>query len=295
MGLLERRPSDWHTVAAEFYNTPLHRHSYDEFAGPCPICGGKDRFLVFKTGNAWCRKCKLKSWWDKPEDVEAAIAEENMNRVVMAVEARARMASSEDWREYHDHPGSELLDLWRPRLGTSESIDRWSLGYCPSCPMMPDSPSLTVPVWHDGQLIDIRHRLMVSTEETGKYRSHVPGIIPYPFNADAIGVHPEIIVIEGEIKTINLVDGGLPNTVGLPGLQVVDELLQLFQVNGKTRKAILMLDPGADAEALAIAERILAIGIQVAIADAFEKPDDILLQYGKDVLDEVLSQSRRRR
>lgn len=290
-----RRHSSWADEASAFFGVTLHRHSHDEYAGPCPVCGGKDRFIVFKTGNGWCRRCKHKQWWDKPEDILAAVAEETMNRRIQAVEARAAMAECEDWRLYHEDPGVDWVDQWRPRLGTVQSVMSWSLGFCVSCPQAPGTPSLTIPVWHHGVLVDIRHRLLQTTDDSGKYRSHRPGLIPAPFNADAIAAYPTITIIEGEVKTINLVDGGYPNTVGLPGLQVVDDLIQTIEYEGVTREAVLMFDPGADEEAETLATRLLGLGLIVRIADAFEKPDDILLQYGKAVLDEVIAQARTRR
>lgn len=42
--------------------TELHKTSKidgGEWHGPCPLCGGDDRFMVWpKRGRAWCRKCK---------------------------------------------------------------------------------------------------------------------------------------------------------------------------------------------------------------------------------------------
>ncbi|MES2344647.1 MAG: primase-helicase zinc-binding domain-containing protein [Chlamydiota bacterium] len=32
-----------------------------EYHSPCPKCGGKDRFIIWKeTGRYWCRQCDLK-------------------------------------------------------------------------------------------------------------------------------------------------------------------------------------------------------------------------------------------
>lgn len=36
----------------------LKRKSKRELAGPCPFCGGEDRFLVFDDRRYWCRVCE---------------------------------------------------------------------------------------------------------------------------------------------------------------------------------------------------------------------------------------------
>ena len=42
----------------------LKKKTADEYAGPCPWCGGTDRFLVWPsdgdTGGFWCRRCGRK-------------------------------------------------------------------------------------------------------------------------------------------------------------------------------------------------------------------------------------------
>jgi phage/plasmid primase-like uncharacterized protein len=38
----------------------LTRASREELHGPCPFCGGSDRFVVFGNGRGWCRQCNWK-------------------------------------------------------------------------------------------------------------------------------------------------------------------------------------------------------------------------------------------
>jgi hypothetical protein len=38
----------------------LARASLRELHGPCPFCGGVDRFIVFEDGRGWCRQCGWK-------------------------------------------------------------------------------------------------------------------------------------------------------------------------------------------------------------------------------------------
>ncbi len=46
-------------------DTPLKKHGTNEYAGPCPFCGGDDRFVVWlkaRDGKPafWCRQCEVK-------------------------------------------------------------------------------------------------------------------------------------------------------------------------------------------------------------------------------------------
>jgi hypothetical protein len=38
----------------------FRRTSRHEVHGPCPFCGGTDRFIVFDNGRGWCRQCNWK-------------------------------------------------------------------------------------------------------------------------------------------------------------------------------------------------------------------------------------------
>jgi hypothetical protein len=38
----------------------LKRKTKTEEAGPCPFCGGCDRFIAFDNGRGWCRQCNWK-------------------------------------------------------------------------------------------------------------------------------------------------------------------------------------------------------------------------------------------
>jgi DNA primase len=49
------------TSILDLIPTPLTRVSPDEWHGPCPKCGGKDRFIVWAgDGRYWCRQCGTK-------------------------------------------------------------------------------------------------------------------------------------------------------------------------------------------------------------------------------------------
>lgn len=70
--------------------TELKEESRDSFCGPCPKCGGKDRF-VYKTdsGKGWCRQCHEKPMdvidfhsWINGKSLKALLAENFLNDVI---------------------------------------------------------------------------------------------------------------------------------------------------------------------------------------------------------------------
>lgn len=290
------RTERWITVATKKLNTKLSRHAQGEACGPCPRCGGKDRFIVFMAGNAWCRRCNHKAWWiDNPEEGRRRIAEEKIQQEQDQIALRRRMAVCQDWTEYHTRllRGPELLDVWGEQGMGPDEIRKWGLGCCPSCPTAPDYASLTIPCFQEGALLDIRHRLINAPPEEGKYRSHLPGLIPPIFNLDAIKMSSDIIIVEGEKKAIIMDGAGFTGTVGLPGINFAKYLLRALpgRMNSNQR-AIVMLDPHTNSRGEKLAEALGGVGVEAVVADCFQKPDDMIIAYGVEPIKEIIRQAR---
>lgn len=284
----------WMERAAALFGVGLRYHTTGQAAGPCPRCGGTDRFTVFVEGNSYCRQCRLKRWWDRPDDVRERIAEEALVKREAQARARQAIAECRDWMDYHQQAIDEprLLGLWEERGVTRVEVEKWGLGVCSSCPLAPGRASLAIPVFRGQRLLDIRHRLIDGTQGD-KYRSHVSGLVPAPFNLDAVPSTGHLLIVEGEIKAIHLIRAGYP-AVGLPGTNLFDELVaEVASYPGVERDITLMLDPGADEPAEALAQALLPLGHPVYLADAFGKPDDLLLDGGPDVISTILKQARR--
>src|SRR5918911_4339188 len=85
-----------------------------EYAGPCPFCGGRDRFRVQpERGRWWCRGCSDGSRW------QDAIAYVRKRDGVDFAEACRRLGASD-----HELGGRHQdLSRWspRPRVGTMPS------------------------------------------------------------------------------------------------------------------------------------------------------------------------------
>jgi hypothetical protein len=283
----------WVAEASVVVGIALHHHSSGEAHGPCPECGGDDRFIVKESGWYWCRQCHYKGYWIPKEQIGEAREREKVHRDLAARQAAFELARDGcRWQAYHEEciSNSKAMDLWA-ESGISEwSVRKWGLGWCASCPTFPSSESLTIPVFYKGRLVDIRHRLLFPTEDSGKYRTEFPGTRPWFFNADAIQAGP-FLLVEGEKKTIVLDSFGI-RAVGLQGLsQGIKPLLTL--VPSEKWLVIVALDPGQQEQIAAtrIALQLLE-KCHARIADFVQKPDDFVTRYGAGLAMEVIKQSR---
>lgn len=139
-----------------------------EFSGPCPFCGGRDRFRVWPNAakpNWWCRQCDRKG--DAIDYVRqrdgltfreacAALGQPTGWRSVRDEELRALVRGNrqsppvdeppaEKWQQqardyitkaerqlWNESSGADALSYLRERRGlTDETIKRWRLGYWP--------------------------------------------------------------------------------------------------------------------------------------------------------------------
>lgn len=282
----------WIDQAAKTIGVPLKRHTSTKAVGPCPHChAGRDRLVVFEDGNYWCHVCRKTGWWLPVEDGRKIVAEARAKREAAQTELRAQMAACTDWQTYHQalFAGSgALLALWYEHGVSDDEIRRWGLGWCAACPLAPDSASLTIPVFAGQTLIDIRHRLLDGIQGD-KYRSHLAGLLPSIYNADALHAHATVVVVEGEKKAIAGVRAGYPATLGMPGAQFGEQLLETLAGVSAQQRVILALDPDQAEQAAQLA---LRIGEGAFVADFPLKPDDFLFRYGARAYAEVLQQSR---
>jgi hypothetical protein len=156
---------------------------------------------------------------------------------------------------------------------------------------MPSHQSLTIPVFWNGGLVDIRHRLIDPPDEGGKYRTEFPGVVPRIYNLDRVR-GGRFLVVEGEKKTIVLESYGIP-TIGIPGADYgIKALLPHLHSCKRSVGVVVGVDPGMNERAMAIAEAIAGTGARTWIADFPEKPDDFVVRYGKDLVIEVIRQAR---
>lgn len=280
----------WFDEAAKKLGVPLHHHSDAEAHGPCPACGGEDRFIVWRAGNAWCRQCKMSTAWLRGEDAKRSAAEGVRRKASRRRDAAWRvLTQGHVWVSYHRAclESEEALAEWEKSGIGMQEVLKWGLGYADPCPVYSESASLVIPVFGNGRLLDIRHRLVNPGEKGGKYRGEFPGLPAQLFNADVVR-KGSAVVVEGEKKAIVLDKAGI-GAVGVAGASHGRDAL----VGVRSFSAVVAFDPGAGTEARRMAQALTKAGCRVWVADFPAKCDDFLLEYGVDLTKEVLRQARR--
>jgi len=273
------------------FGISLKRVSGDEYSGPCPWCGGDDRFRVWRNrGNFYCRPgtghCGKQGWIDQLDGVKPPTKEELLERRMAEIErkqaelerwraAHERMHQCTDHLRYHryieEYP--QYMDYWLREGITTESIKHYQLGYCTSCPTYRASPSYTIPFINRGKLENIRHRLAFPNG-TGKYRPHMRDLGNHLFNVDLLDqADRRVIVCEGEKKSVVLSQYDYHN-VGICGKRAFKrEWLQWFD---HVEDIVIALDPDATESAYKLAA--MFEGKRARVAAFPYKADDMIVQ-----------------
>ena len=272
------------TIAAANVRWPhleFKRKTNREASSPCPLCGGKNRFLIWTDAGFWCRECEKKGWIDDDKPQELTPEEKTELRIIRLerqakelarrVSALERMAQCTDHIQYHNNMTDRHKEWWYKQGIDDHAIVNYQLGYCPNPPLA-DFPSYTIPVKQGGQLLNIRHRLIGSPN--GKYLPHMPGLGNQLFNVDLLENYTDIAVVEGAKKSIVIVQNGFP-TVGIMGSRSFKrEWLVWF----KGKKVYMALDPDVDGHRLG--RIFVGAGVDTRVCSFPVKPDDFFFKYG---------------
>jgi hypothetical protein len=277
----------------------LTRHGANgQAVGICPIClqrtgdGGEDRFVTFREGNYWCRRCENKGWWDvtrKPTREEIEGQKEKKSEELKTL--YQMMHQCKDWCHYNKEV---IRELWGEQGLTPADIDKWGLGYCNHYPSMLESigPTLTIPVFFGGELWDIRHRVLNPASGATRYRSHLPGLVPIWFNLDRAKPSPTVFVVEGEKKAMIMDRSGFP-TIGYPGVNQLKFAPALITREFKPNQEIVFVpDPGTECQVIGVAQELKKRGFRVSLVDPLTKPDDFILEYGVVCMQDAIKMRR---
>lgn len=172
----------------------------------------------------------------------------------------------------------EARAWWHDEGIDDASIARYSLGYCPRCPMDYEGrASYTIPVVNSGQLFNIRHRL--ATSGSDKYRPHISGLPSTLFNLDLVRGYDEPLIVEGEKKSVVLAQHGLPNCaiMGQHNFKI-----EWFSYFGAAKVVYVALDPDAIESAFRLAKLFDGRGRVVNLP---VKADEFFYKHGGDVDD----------
>jgi DNA primase len=240
---------------------------------------GRRDNLDFKTA---CEKLDGNANWTA-EERESFLAEvaERKEQAREEQEAKRRQAYdqvAEMWEvaiQYAANLTAEHKAWWHAKGVNDETIGKYWLGYCPSCPTDKEGrPSYTIPVTFRGRLLNIRHRL-AHAENGDKYRPQIAGLGAAVFNADVLLAPGDyVLVVEGEIKAMVLAQVGY-RAVGIPGANSFKEKWRRWFKDQRT--IYVALDPGANGHG----EHIAALlGSRARVVQAPCKPDDFFVLHG---------------
>lgn len=268
-----------------------------EWHSPCPVCGGRDRFMIFSNGGYYCRQCEMTGWLDDDKrdwKPDPAIAQKWLEE--QAARKAAQYARDREWqagfkvgyiRGWHDAMGGRERGWWNAQGISNFQIDHYGLGYNPSKKIrvgdgMIDAPAFTIPVrdpddWET--IVNVQYRLENPPDGAGKYRQE-DGISAAAFYAEPSGISARAVLVEGAKKAMVVYDrlGGAVQVIGVPGCSPSARIIEQV-AEKKFERVYIALDPGCAAQA----ERIAA-GLQDArIMNLPEKPDDAFLSGAMNV------------
>lgn len=267
----------------------------------CPQCGddgkgtGSDRFRLFADEHAlcWCRKCGYKQFVDqltnqRLTDVERRLlkveaeqrrAKREREQTEKRLSALERMARSTAHLDYHRNLDDDAIRYWHSQGITDESIEKYLLGFCHSCPTARGHASYTIPYFaSDGETLrNIEHRL-VGVTKGDKYRPHRSDLGRQLFQAQIVRDSPELLLCEGAKKACVAQQETFP-AVGVQGTHGFD-MRWLPHFSG-TRKLYIAFDPDAMEPAWKLGQQIAKnSNIDVRIASFPAKVDDFFVLYG---------------
>lgn len=197
--------------------------------------------------------------------------------------ALEKIHACRDHITYHAQMPEAARQYWYDAGMLPGTITQYQLGFCPRCPTDTDGrASYTIPVKSNGQLWNIRHRL-VAAPNGDKYRPHMAGLPSVLFNADYLRSDiRDILVVEGEKKSIIAAQEGLPNVgvMGKAGFQA--EWVGLFS---KFQTVYICYDPDGLDKAAQVAALFGGRGRVVSLPG---KLDDLIVDYNASY-DDLLS------
>lgn len=280
-------------IAEAKWGYTFHRHG-NEATGACPVVckGGDDRFILFADGGYYCRQCGSTGRVTETDSFEltkqeilerrVAVLEQGQREIKKRLTALEEMATKTASVElYHAALNEKALHWWHEVQGVDyNSIAKYKLGYCDSCPTAPGSSSFTIPYYDTGgNLINIRHRL--EKPKSGKYRPHMAGL-GIALYQEAVLPARKVLLLEGEVKTIILTQM-LQETKGLGILGIMGkkgfkpEWMSKF---ADTEEIVIALDPDATDAAVELGETLKDYGGNLKIASFPTKPDDMIVAFG---------------
>lgn len=215
----------------------LRREGHSWFAGPCPFCGGTDRFVVHETDAGWrwfCRGCGGGKYHDTIEFYKrwrgVGFRQACADLGALPFSATVTSAMS-PWQKGIVPPSAEAQDvaheiivqskhmLWTDRGEkarawlhgrglTDETLHRWQIGYVPGRPnQWVDLAGLHVPcgIVIPGIVGDVVWYVKIRRAAGKPKYLQIKGLAtPALFGADTLATHDVAVMTEGEFDAMLL-------------------------------------------------------------------------------------------
>jgi 5S rRNA maturation endonuclease (ribonuclease M5)/ribosomal protein L37AE/L43A len=183
----------------------------------CPVCHDEGwHFFISKDGGLWdCKKCQAKGNLFQLK-TQLGDAEEVIHPAVRKTTwAKPNPDDIQAWHEaiFKDY---ETLRYLNARGITAETIKRFKLGVCEQFSAKNGGrvKCLAIPHRYGSEWVNVKFRSLPPAE---KDFLRAPDCRSVLFNSDAIQAHDEIILAEGEVDALTLVQHGFDNAVGVTG------------------------------------------------------------------------------
>lgn len=280
----------------------FHKARANEWHGPCPRCGGTDRFRVH-TDRPWphwyaiCREgtgCGFKGWADQlaPElraltqaerdQWAAQQAREREERDQRRRERLATFTTAELWAELHERLTEEHRAWWRSQGVPDDWQDHLRLGYTPERQYragaeLKTSPAYCIPYFHTGfEFQTMQYRLFQPPTPTDRYRFEY-GLPTTYYQAEPVKpIGDEVIICEGAKKAMVVQVYGVTRQTVL-AVPSKSDFGGVAEAVAECGRVWIILDPDADAAARHLAEQV---GPQARVVTLPGKVDDLIVHYG---------------
>ena len=267
-----------------------------EWHGACPVCRtGRDRFIVWKEGNYYCRQCGEKGFLKLDDSRKLSYNEIKALMQQREEESKAaRKKSLESWQSqldlnkvmsWHNNLTPEMRIQWNNDGIPDYVLDSYCVGFNPTKWISVDGNMISVPAYtipivsnQTKKIVNIQFRLVNPPAGVGKYRqvNEIPAAPAY-MSEETEGDF--LLIVEGWKKAVVVFNfiGKSFQVVGIPGIVVHPEIMESMR---GFKKKVLMPDPFAvsDRKNLENAvSRFKKYLSNVYLSTVLWKPDDMIV------------------
>lgn len=264
-----------------------------EYHGPCPMCGGVDRFRVHtdKPFPHWycvCREgtgCNWRGWADQlAPHLRQPLTDEQRREYAAQRQAQdraeaerrqkqlERFSAEELWLAYSRKMGEAQRAWWRAQGIADSEQDYWRLGWTPQAPISGNPEAYTIPYFGAGwKSVNMQYRL-ANAESADKYRWAGLGYSSYFIAHPDLALTDEVVICEGAKKAMVYASHEI-NAVQVFAVPSKSDWAGLPEAVREVGRVWVVLDPDGIQKAQELAR---AIGKSARVVVLPSKFDDLL-------------------